>query len=77
MTPNPTRVASRYMSAGILQAPPAMVRAVSAWVIRTVAATKLKDVKAEEKEFTQQVQGRKYQRAVKEFRKALGYGGSR
>jgi len=59
MTPNPTRVASRYMSAGILQAPPAMVRAVSAWVISTVAATKLKDVKAEEQEFTQQVQGRK------------------
>ena len=58
--PNPRRVASRYTKrGGIIQAPPEMVEAVSAWVMSSVAATRLKSLRQKVKELQADIRGRK------------------
>jgi len=76
MKPNPSRVASRYMKrGGIIQAPPEMVKAVSAWVLSSVAATKLVEAQAEMKEKRGEVRARaSLKPAIREVRNAISNG---
>lgn len=41
MSPDPTRVAHRYLTGGVLQAPPAMIKDISKWVMGVMAAQEM------------------------------------
>ena len=76
MMPNPIRVASRYTKrGGIIQAPPEMVEAVSAWVLSSVAATTIAMVQSEMRENQNEVKARaSLAPAVREVRNAISNG---
>ena len=76
MFPSPSRVAARYTKrGGIIQAPPAMVKAISEWVMSSVAATQLVKVEAQAKESRDEVRARaSLKPAIREVRNAISNG---
>lgn len=76
MTPSPIRVAALYMKrGGVIQAPPEMVAAISAWVMSSVAATQLVKVEAQAKESRDEVRARaSLKPAIREIRNAISNG---
>lgn len=76
MTPSPIRVAALYMKrGGVIQAPPEMVAAISAWVMSSVAATQLVKVEEQAKESRDEVRARaSLKPAIREIRNAISNG---
>jgi hypothetical protein len=76
MFPSPSRVAARYTKrGGVIQAPPAMVKAISAWVMSSVAATQLVSTEAEIKTDRDRVRKRAaIKPAIREVRNAISNG---
>ena len=76
MFPSPRRVAARYTKrGGIIQAPPAMVKAISAWVMSSVAATQLVEVEERAKESRDEVRARtSLKPVIREVRNAISSG---
>ena len=76
MFPSPSRVAARYTKhGGLIQAPPAMVEAISEWVMSSVAATQLVEVEERAKESRDEVRARaSLKPVIREVRNAISNG---